>query len=115
MIVSSAWPEIVDRLDQALLLVGQRGLEQQPRHPDDAVHRLADLVAHGREEDRLRLVGTLRHAGPLPPSFELAAERGRIARQLRLDFGQVRFDRTVDWHGLVISRACDHPGWPLFP
>ena len=37
-------------LGEAALLVVELGLEQQPRHADDRVHRGADLVAHGGEE-----------------------------------------------------------------
>ena len=43
-----------------LLLVGvQLRLLQQPDDPDNPVHRRADLVAHGREEGTLRVVGLL--------------------------------------------------------
>ena len=48
-----------DRLDVVALLVVQRGVEQEPGHPDDGVHRRPDLVRHGGEEGRLRLVGRL--------------------------------------------------------
>ena len=56
--------DVVDDHEQALggdlhpggqfVLVGvEVGVEQQVRQPDDAVHRGADLVAHGRDEFRL--------------------------------------------------------------
>ena len=48
---------IVHGLDVAALLVAQRRVEQQAGHADDAVHRLADLVAHRREKQGLGLVG----------------------------------------------------------
>jgi hypothetical protein len=44
----------------ALLLGAEAGLEQQPGHADDAVHRRADLVAHGGQELGLGAVGILR-------------------------------------------------------
>ncbi|MFM2208861.1 MAG: hypothetical protein RIQ96_504 [Pseudomonadota bacterium] len=41
-------------------LPGQIGLERQRGHTHDAVHRRADLVAHGGKEHRLGAVGLLR-------------------------------------------------------
>ena len=44
-----------------IALVGcQPGIEQQPGHADDAVHRRADLVAHRGQEFRLGMVGGFR-------------------------------------------------------
>jgi hypothetical protein len=48
------------RIGVLALLARERGVEEQARHPDDAVHRRADLVAHRGEELRLRLRGRLR-------------------------------------------------------
>ena len=42
----------IDRLHVAVLLVGQRGFQQQAGHGDDAVHRRADFVAHVGQEFR---------------------------------------------------------------
>ena len=49
-----------DSLGIVALLVGQRCVEHEPAHPDDRVHRRADLVAHRGEERALRPVGILR-------------------------------------------------------
>ena len=55
-----------DRLGVVALLVIERRVEQQAAHPDDRVHRRADLVAHRGEERALGAVGVLgRFAGCL--------------------------------------------------
>ena len=59
MIVSSASPRIADGRGEVALLVVERRVEQQAAHADDGVHRRADLVAHGRQERALGLVGGL--------------------------------------------------------
>jgi hypothetical protein len=46
-------PRLVDHLGVLALLGRERRVEQQPRHPDHAVHRRADLVAHVGHELRL--------------------------------------------------------------
>ena len=43
----------IDRLHVTVLLVVQRGFQQQAGHGDDAVHGRADLVAHVGQELRL--------------------------------------------------------------
>ena len=57
MIVSSASPLSADGLGELALLAVERGVEQQPAHADDGVHRRADLVAHLRQEGALGLGG----------------------------------------------------------
>ena len=42
-----------DRLRVLALLRRQRGVEEQAGHPDHAIHRRANLVAHGREKGAL--------------------------------------------------------------
>jgi hypothetical protein len=49
----------VDQRRQLALVGVEPGVEQQPAHADDAVHRRADLVAHRRQERALGLVGGL--------------------------------------------------------
>ena len=62
--------EIVDQLEQLfarapgnrgeeVLLLAQLGVEQEAQHPQDAVQRRPDLVAHGCQEVGLRAVGQL--------------------------------------------------------
>ena len=46
-------PRLVDHLGVLALLGGERRVEQQAGHADDAVHRRADLVAHVGHELRL--------------------------------------------------------------
>jgi hypothetical protein len=48
-----------DRLGEVALLRVELGLEQEPAHADDRVHRRPDLVAHRRQERALRLVRAL--------------------------------------------------------
>ena len=59
------------RLDGAVdieaLLGVERRVAQQPGHADDAVHRLADLVAHHGEEAG---AGAARPLGPLIPPLQ---------------------------------------------
>ena len=50
-------PRLVDHLGVLALLGGEAGVEEEPGHPDDAVHRGADLVAHVRHELRLEARG----------------------------------------------------------
>ena len=61
-----------DDLGELALLVRQLGAEEQVRHPDHAVHRRPDLVAHRRQEGALRL---RRRLGLLPGGLELADVR----------------------------------------
>jgi hypothetical protein len=92
---------IENGLDEVLLFVAQRGLEQQARHPDDAVHRLADLMAHGREKHRLGLVGALRCPTLPPPLPKLVTQSVGIVR-LAAAIGQARRTGTVA-HGVPVS------------
>ena len=48
------------------LLGGEVRVGEQRRHAEDAVHRRADLVAHGRQEARLGAVGGFRLLARLP-------------------------------------------------
>ena len=57
MIASSASPTFADGFGVIALVGCQPGVEQQAGHADDAVHRRADLVAHGGQEFRLGMVG----------------------------------------------------------
>ena len=59
MIVSSASPDSRIVADVVALLGVERRVEQQAAHADHRVHRRADLVAHGRQERALGLVGGL--------------------------------------------------------
>ena len=51
---------LIDGARVGLLLRRLRRIEQQARHAEDAVHRRADLVAHGGEEAALGAIGGLR-------------------------------------------------------
>ena len=104
---------IVDRFHQPLLLLAERRLEQQARHADDPVHRLADLVAHGREEERLGLIGALRRLTLQPPLLELAAQGVGSAR-LAASLGHARSLGTVA-HGALASRFRTRSEFLLFP
>ena len=59
MMPSSAWPERVTLSTQPPLAVVQRRRREQVGHAEHAVHRRADLVAHRRQELRLREIGGL--------------------------------------------------------
>ena len=50
---------LTDDLRELALLVGQRGVQEEPAHPDHGVQRGPDLVAHRRQEGALGLVGRL--------------------------------------------------------
>ena len=54
-----------DGIDVVALGGGERGLVEEGGHADDAVHRGADLVAHGREEGALGLAGEVGFEGGL--------------------------------------------------
>ena len=77
---------LADDLRVLALLVGQRGVQEQPAHPDHGVHRRPDLVAHRRQERALGLVGRL----GLPAGLE----------QLR--------DVVVDRDGAHLGAVDDH-------
>ena len=57
MTVRSASPLCSDSDGAVALLGGERGIEQELRHADDAVHRRPDLVAHIGEEFGLHPAG----------------------------------------------------------
>jgi len=54
-----------DGVDVVALGGGERGLVEERGHADDAVHRGADLMAHGREEGALGLAGEVGFEGGL--------------------------------------------------
>ena len=74
-----------DGLGVVALLLVERGVEQQPAHPDDRVHRRADLVAHRGQERALGLVGVLgaasRAASRLAEQPGVVDGDGRLLRQ----------------------------------
>jgi hypothetical protein len=87
----------VDGIDVVALLFAERRLEQHAGHTDDRVHRLTDLVAHGCEEQRLRLVRLLRRGA-------LLAQNGQFALQgPETDAAAVAFRKRA-WHISAISR-----------
>src|SRR5206468_12367196 len=51
---------ILDGVEQAALVAGEIGLQSQGGHPDNAVHRRADLVADVSDELALGTVGEFR-------------------------------------------------------
>ena len=67
-----------DDLGRLALLRVELGAQQQPAHPDHRIHRRADLVAHGGEEDALRLRCQLRL---LACALELADEPRLVDRR----------------------------------
>ena len=70
-----------DRLDELQLLRIQARLEQESGHPDDAVHRRPNLMAHVREELRLDARGLDRRvAGALQLVRHLLALRDVLRR-----------------------------------
>jgi hypothetical protein len=79
-----------DRLDVKPLLVVKPGFLQRLRHPHDAVHRRADLVAHVGEKGGL---GAVRRLGPVARVFELRLALDRL--------GAVQRQR----HHVAIARA----------
>ena len=74
-----------DDLGVVALLLVQGCVQQQPAHPDDRVHRRADLMAHGGQEGALGLVRVL----------------GRLARRLRL----AEQSRVVDGDGGLLGET----------
>ena len=86
MIVSSASPEVADRVGVVALLGVELRVEQQAAHADDRVHRRADLVAHRGEERALGLVGLL----------------GGLARAARASAKSVALS-------IAIAACCDRP------
>ena len=93
------------RLDVGGLLRGQRRVEQQIGHAEDAVERRADLVRHRGEEPRL---GTARRLGGVARLGERAAGLGA--------FGDVAADAL---HLAAAARRHEHhrlaPGEPARP
>ena len=81
MIVSSDSPLRRDRGGVVALLGVERRLQQQAAHPDDRVHRRADLVAHRGEERALRGVRLL---GDLARFLRLAEQPRVLDRDRRL-------------------------------
>ena len=69
----------IDRLHVTVLLVGQRGFQQQAGHGDDAVHGGADLVAHVGQELRF---GARRSFRRQARGQQLAVGLGQLVLQL---------------------------------
>ncbi len=65
-----------DDLGEFFLFAGERGVHEQGRHADDAVHGGADLVAHGREELALGDVGLFGGDGGLAGDLGGLGESG---------------------------------------
>jgi SAM-dependent methyltransferase len=70
-----------DDLDILDLLTGERRVEQQGRHADDAVHRRADLMAHVREELRFGARGLLELL--VQRYFEKKDDRWQLKEEVR--------------------------------
>ena len=77
------------------LLGGQRRFQQQADHGDDAVHRRADFVAHGRQKIRLGAHGGF---GGDPGRHQLALMLEQVAK-LPLDF-QRRLQAGAEFRGV---------------
>ena len=91
-----------DRRRIVVLLVAQLGCVEHLGHPDDAVHRGPDLVAHRRQEcalGRIGLVGGRRHL--------VRPEDGRLEALVRLAEGRLMIAQ------LVAARPQVHLGRPL--
>ena len=87
-IVSSVSAEFEHAVEVEPLFRVQRCVPQQTGHADDAVHRLADLMAHDREECRPCQAGTLGAlAAPAQPK-ELALRRLRLRAGYRSASGR---------------------------
>ena len=69
----------LDGVGVGALLGGEVRIGQQRRHAEDAVHRRADLVAHGRQEARLGAVGGFRLLARLPQLGLRAPPLGDVA------------------------------------
>ena len=69
-----------DRAHIVALLDVELGIEQEPAHADDRVHRRAYLVAHGCEERAFRLVGGFGQRARLLGLFEQASVLDRDHR-----------------------------------
>ena len=65
------------------LLGGERRIEQEVGHADDAVHRRADLVAHVREKFALGAVGELGRLLGAPQLLFRALARRDVAEEVR--------------------------------
>ncbi len=78
-----------DGLGVVALLVVEGGIDQEPAHPDHRVERRADLVAHGRQERALGLIGLLRALPCLEGLFEQARVLHRDRGLLREPYQEV--------------------------
>ena len=108
----------------AALLLGQLGVEQQLGHPDHAVHRRADLVAHVGQELRLQLRSpraprrgrrrARRRAGALDEEADRRADGGQQLAQLLVGLLELvavelhRAEAAVAGH----DRQADRAGQP---
>ncbi len=100
-------------LDQPALALVERRRRQQVRHAEHAVHRRADLVAHGRQELRLgevRRLGLLARAHQIVCDAAPPVDLGRqVQGQLVLAPGEARRQgRRADQYG----DDRDHEGEP---
>ena len=94
-----------DRAHHALLAIVQRLAFQQLRGSHDAIHRRADLVAHGGQEGRFGIVGGL---GLLPRALCRVALLAQVALALA-QFGDVGEERYAA-AGLRARRGKARPG-----
>ena len=93
---------VPDGLGETALARRELGLEEEVGHPHHAVHRRADLVAHVREELRLRRARLLRAARVRERLLGRDRERGREARPAPRE-EDARDDRERERH-----RAGEH-------
>jgi hypothetical protein len=89
MMVSRAFPRAPYRVRVLALLECQWGVEQQTRHPDDAVHGRADLVAHHGQELALRPARGLGHLLGLTELFLDAHALRQLFLKLSEELGLV--------------------------
>ena len=85
MIASRCSPELLTSLVNLRWTVGQVGAEQHLGHAQHAVHRGADLVAHGGQEGALRAAGGL---GRVLGLFQLLGAHADLAFELVAVVGQ---------------------------
>ena len=107
-------PRTLDRFDKLPLLRGQLGFEQQFGHPQHAIHRGADFVAHRGQKLALRpaaslgsLLGHAQFAGTLVDNLLQIAQMGRqpvIPLADLIDHLVKAVGQLVDFRHLTIRR-----------
>ena len=105
MMVSSASPALRTLSAYSRWSGVELGVEQQAGQPDHAVHRRADLVAHGGQERRLRarpVEGGVAGRGELGPGLSLSSCSSRAVRAK----ARVSASRVIDQDRL------ERPGSP---